>query len=168
MKFKDIFFYVVGTFIMMIIPPATIITLGFLYPENFMPPITFTPIFGAFTSAVGIFFTVWSNIELWKKGKGGPAVIGKIKLMQETKHLVTTGPYALCRNPMHLGLILFYLGLCCAVNSLYSLIIPLLFGIFAYCFAIFLDEPRLKRDFGDEYAVWSERVPRFWPKPRKS
>ena len=43
----------------------------------------------------------------------------------------------MCRNPMHMGAFLFYLGLGCAVNSLLSLVVPFGFLLFAYCFAVF-------------------------------
>lgn len=134
---KEFFVYLFGTVVLLAAVPAVIIYIGYRFEAPFMPPLLVSSIFGAVTSALGLFFTVWANIELKRKGKGGPAVFGKIKLMQETSALVTSGPYALCRNPMHLGVFLFYLGLCCSVNSLYSLIIPIMFGVFAYCFAVF-------------------------------
>ena len=164
---KEVLVYLFGTVALLVAVPVIIIYIGYRFNAPFMPPLLVSSIFGAVTSALGLFFTVWANIELKRKGKGGPAVFGKIKLMQETSVLVTTGPYALCRNPMHLGVFLFYLGLCCSVNSLYSLIIPLMFGIFAYCFAVFLDELRLRRDFGAEYEKWAACTPRFLPKNYK-
>lgn len=164
---KEFFVYLFGTVVLLAAVPAVIIYIGYRFEAPFMPPLLVSSIFGAVTSALGLFFTVWANIELKRKGKGGPAVFGKIKLMQETSALVTSGPYALCRNPMHLGVFLFYLGLCCSVNSLYSLIIPIMFGVFAYCFAVFLDEPRLRRDFGAEYEKWAAHTPRFLPKNYK-
>ena len=75
----------------------------------------------------------------------------------------------MCRNPMHMGLVLFYLGLCCAINSVLTLIVPLGMLIFAYGFTILLDEPRLKKDFKEEFDKWVQDVPnRFWPKPKKA
>jgi len=69
---------------------------------------------------------------------------------------------------MHMGAFLFYLGLCCALNSLVTLLVPFGFLIFAYLFAVFLDEPRLKRDFPEEFEQWVSDVPqRFWPKTKK-
>lgn len=69
---------------------------------------------------------------------------------------------------MHMGIVLFYLGLCCAINSLITLVIPCLFLIFAQIVAVYIDEPRLKRDFPEEYSQWVQKVPqRFWPKPKK-
>lgn len=104
-----------------------------------------------------------------KKGHGGAVVLGNVKLTKQTDRLVTEGPYSLCRNPMHMGIVLFYLGLCCAINSLITLVIPCLFLIFAQIVAVYIDEPRLKRDFPEEYSQWVQKVPqRFWPKPKKA
>ena len=173
MKFKDsilrdILAYVFGTIMLCVVVPAIIIVIGIYYPIDFMPLNKTTSAFGAVCSGCGLFFVIWANYEMVTKGKGGAAVIGKIKLSHETQHLVTTGPYSLCRNPMHMGLVLFYLGLCCAINSLITLIIPLAFLTFAYIMAKYVDEPRLKRDFPNEFDDWCHKVPqRFWPKPKK-
>ena len=41
--------------------------------------------------------------------------------------------------------------------------------IFAYGFTMLLDEPRLKKDFPEEFEKWVQDVPnRFWPKPKKA
>lgn len=161
---RDILVYILGTFALMIAMPLVIVAIGIYMPYPFLPENLMVYGICALLSLSGILLTVFSNIELLKKGKGGPAVFGSIKLMEETKHLVTTGPYALCRNPMHTGLILLYIGVCGAVNSLFSLIIPLMLGVGAFLFAKFLDEPRLHRDFGESYERWAERTPRFLPK----
>lgn len=58
---------------------------------------------------------------------------------------------------MHMGIVLFYLGLCCAINSLITLVIPCLFLIFAQIVAVYIDEPRLKRDFPEEYSQWVQK-----------
>ncbi len=165
---RNILAYVFGCFVFFIIIPSIIIYIASFSPYTFMPEGKPATIFGAISSAVGLIFVYWSNKELLQKGKGGAIVVGSIKLSKETIKLVTTGPYALCRNPMHMGVFLFYLGLCCAINSLLSLIVPFGFLLFAYLFAVIIDEPRLKRDFPEEFEKWVQDVPqRFWPKPKK-
>ena len=99
---------------------------------TFLPELTFTYGFSVFACAFGLFFAAWSVYEMLTKGEGGPAVLGPVKFMQETRHLVTTGPYALCRNPMHLGIILYFLGFACYLNSLWALAVPLAMTVFAY------------------------------------
>lgn len=168
MNFKELSAYILGSTILFAALPCLMIYLGVNYPYDFMPTGPQSSIFGAVCSAVGLFFVIWSNYVLITKGHGGAVVIGKIKLSRQTDRLVTEGPYSLCRNPMHMGVVLFYLGLCCAINSLITLVIPCLFLIFAQIVAVYIDEPRLKRDFPEEYSQWVQRVPqRFWPKPKK-
>ncbi len=165
---RNVLAYVFGCAVFFIVIPAVIIYLATLNSITFMPEGWPSVIFGAISSAVGLFFVIWSNKELLEKGKGGAIVVGSVKLSKETIKLVTTGPYSLCRNPMHMGAFLFYLGLCCALNSIITLLVPFGFIIFAYFFAIFLDEPRLKRDFPEEFEQWVQDVPqRFWPKTKK-
>lgn len=166
---RNILAYIFGGMIFFIGGPAAIWYLSGLSDADFMPEGICTLIFGAVCSAVGLYFVIAANYELLTKGKGGAIVIGCIKLSHQTRSLVVSGPYAMCRNPMHMGLMLFYFGLCCAINSFITLIIPILMGIFSLLFAVLIDEPRLKRDFPLEYENWVKAVPqRFWPKPKKA
>lgn len=161
---RDKFFYVVGSCAFFVLGPCVMLVLKYFFSAPFLPENSFMVYVGYILCVLGAFFAIWSNVALVRIGKGGAGVIGPIKLMTETTHLVTTGPYALCRNPMHLGVILFYLGIACVINSLASLVIPLAMIIFAYVMAVFFDEVRLQRDFPEEYASWSSQVPRFIPK----
>ncbi len=167
MKAKIILIYSLGAFAFFVVAPCIMIVLSKIFPAQFLPNVSYIPILGAVSSAFGIILCIWSNHSLYVHGHGFAPVIGKIKLLKESDTLVTTGAYGVCRNPMHTGIILFYLGLSCAINSLASLIIPLLMFIFAYIFAVFIDEPRLRRDFGEDFEVYTQNVPRFMPKLRK-
>lgn len=161
---KDKLLYAVGILLFLLVGPGVMLYLNTIYYMTFLPVENLTFYLGGFSSAVGIIFAFWANYELMYKGEGGAANFGSVKLMPETKHLVTTGPYSICRNPMHLGVFLYYMGFACAVNSIICLIVPLAFAIFAYGFAIFLDEPRLRRDFPDEWETYRMKVPRFMPR----
>lgn len=156
--------YAFGFILFIVIGPVVMFYLQQWYPMTFLSEQSSTFYLGGFTSAVGLFFTLWANYVLITDGKGGAGNFGKIKLMPETKHLVTTGPYSICRNPMHLGVFLYYVGFACAINSLTSLIVPLVVVVFAYIDAIFIDEPRLKQDFPEEFELYQSQVPRFLPK----
>ena len=167
MRKRDIVLYVIACTGAFLIVPAAMVFLKLWWPEEITPWQSFATVLGGCCSAVGALFIFWAIRELWVKGRGCAGVFGKIKLQQETVKLVTTGPYALCRNPMHMGLMLFYLGVACAINSLICLLVPVAVWIFATAFAFFLDEPRLKRDFGEEYEKWAQSVPRFFPDPKR-
>ncbi len=164
MRFKDYCFLALGGAVFFIGSPVVMIIIDQYAHADFLPNSALTTAVGAFSSAVGIFFTLWANYELIVRGEGGAAVLGPVKLNPQTKRLVTSGPYALCRNPMHLGIMLYQLGLACAINSLWTLAVPLVMLIFAFVLARFVDEPRLKRDFPAEYVKWAQEVPRFLPR----
>lgn len=144
--------------------PAAMLILDRLAHISFLPDNALITALSLLCSAVGIFFCLWANLELIKRGRGGAAVIGPLKLCRETSRLVVSGPYALCRNPMHLGIILYQLGICCVIDSLLTLAVPLAMLVFALTLSCLVDEPRLRRDFRDEYEKWAEAVPRFLPK----
>ncbi len=167
MTLRDAAATAAGWAVFMLAVPALMIALARFFPGGFLPGARPALVIGALCSGCGLFLALWANVALFKQGGGGAAVIGRIKLSSETKRLVTAGPYALCRNPMHLGLVLFYLGLSCAINSLCSLLVPALTLAWAYVFAFCFDEPRLKRDFTEDYARYSAQVPRLFPALRK-
>ena len=161
---KDIFFYILGTFAFIFCGPFVMFVLALTFPISFLPSHDLVKFTGIAAIAFGVVFVFWSNYALVRFGKGGAGVLGPIKLMTETKHLVTTGPYAMCRNPMHFGLVIYFLVIGIALNNLASLIIPILMCIFAYVMAVVFDEPRLKKDFPQEYNEWASNVPRFFPR----
>lgn len=156
--------YVLGFILFLVAGPVAMYFLLLWYPMTFLSEQATTFYLGGITSAVGLFFTLWANYVLVTEGKGGAGNFGSIHLMPETKHLVTTGPYSICRNPMHLGIFLYYVGFACAINSLSSLLVPIGVIIFAWIDAVFIDEPRLKRDFPEEFSIYKSQVPRFLPK----
>lgn len=90
------------------------------------------------------------------EGGGGPGFAAK------PDRLVTTGPYAIVRNPMYFGHLLSSLGLLLATRS------PLAFVVLVsqwqrFTARVGLDEERLARRFGPEYEDYLRRVPRWIP-----
>lgn len=75
--------------------------------------------------------------------------------------LVTTGPFALTRNPMYLGLEAFLIGVALAVGSLTVLLAPVAFGLVADRWYIPFEEKRMESSFGHEYDEYRARVPRW-------
>ncbi len=76
--------------------------------------------------------------------------------------LVTTGPYAVSRNPMYLGHLLFLAGLALATGS------PIAAAGLVYQWRrlgrrVGIDEERIEKIFGDEYREYTKRVPRWVP-----
>jgi protein-S-isoprenylcysteine O-methyltransferase Ste14 len=89
---------------------------------------------------------------------GGPP--GMSQGMPE--QIVQDGPYALTRNPMYLGHLIFLTGLTLATRS------PLAAAIAGFHLAWFRervqrDEQRLRDQFGTAYVDYCARVPRWLP-----
>lgn len=94
------------------------------------------------------------------RGGGGPG------LSNPPVDLVTTGPYALTRNPMYLGHLVFLASLTMATRS------PVALAYTSWSAAWFDrraegDERRLETMFGEEYRLYCRRVPRWLPGPAR-
>lgn len=92
-----------------------------------------------------------------REGGGGPGFVAK------PDHLVTTGPYAIVRNPMYLGHLLSSLGLLVATRSPFALV-ALTLQWQRFSGRVALDEERLAARFGPAYADYLQRVPRWIPR----
>ena len=76
--------------------------------------------------------------------------------------LVTTGPYALTRNPMYLGWSLGVLGLAFGTCSAW-LLAGSLAAVRRIDRDVHVEEMRLSRRFGAAYEAYRDRVPRYLP-----
>ena len=148
--------------------PGTIIFLGitplllfFLsrYLGSFIPliwPRNLEIIIALTALSLALFLMSWSLIALWTTGQGTPAPIAP------TRKLVTTGPYAFCRNPMEVGTAAYFLFVGSWFDSLITGILCLLFGLILGCGYIKLIEEReLKLRFGQEYEEYRSMTPLF-------
>ncbi|HFD80076.1 MAG TPA: isoprenylcysteine carboxylmethyltransferase family protein [Gammaproteobacteria bacterium] len=91
--------------------------------------------------------------------------IGELPRM-ETNRLVTSGPYACMRHPMHLGLLLFPWSLALLIGSpAFLLIVAPLEMIVMVLMVLTLEEHEALRKFGDAYVDYRHRVPAFSLRP---
>lgn len=90
------------------------------------------------------------------RGGGGPG------MNTPPEQLVTTGPYAYCRNPMYLGHIIFLLGLSLSLQSILAAVISIVVGVW-FQFRVQRDELRLRERFGLQYVEYAGRVKRWIP-----
>lgn len=79
--------------------------------------------------------------------------------------LVTDGPYAVSRNPMYLGHLVFMTGLVGATRSPLALLLALR-QYLRFSERVAIDERRLERIFGDDYRAYTARVPRWIGPPK--
>lgn len=82
---------------------------------------------------------------------------------QKQKHLVTTGPYSLSRNPLYLFSIMLGVGLGFCTGTLTAPAILLAVLAILSFFQIRQEEHRLRELFGEKYEDYMSRVPRFFP-----
>lgn len=166
MRLKDYLVLLIGAFFFFVVGSYIMYALAYLLPISLVINFPVIKAISIIAMIFGLILCIWANYDLIVYGKGAGAVIGRYEFTPQTKFLVTKGAYSLSRNPMHLGIFVYYVGFSLYLNSLSAFIIPILMLIFAYVFAIFIDEPRLKRDFKEQYEQWAGTVPRFFPKIR--
>jgi len=77
--------------------------------------------------------------------------------------LLQSGPYALVRNPMYLGITLIGLGIVLMLFKLWVLCIFLLFFLLRYILLIFQEEKKLQSFFPQDYPQYQKLTPRIFP-----
>lgn len=86
---------------------------------------------------------------------------GTLSPADETKQLVIGGLYCYSRNPMYVGVMLMLIAEALFTASqnlwIYSAIIFCCF----YVFILVHEEPRLQKDFGDQYSEYRKKVRRW-------
>ena len=103
----------------------------------------------------GVFITLHCVVRFAIDG------LGTLSPADPTKRLVTQGLYRFSRNPMYVGVMLMLIGevvFTQAANLLfYSISIFVSFNLFI----AYREEPRLKRDFGQDYVDYCNKVRRW-------
>lgn len=118
---------------------------------------------GAILALTGGLLAAWSKHTL-----GG---LFSVHLgVQRDHRLITTGPYAIVRHPMYLGIIDFIFGSALVWNDAGLLVLAGAFVVF-FLFQIRYEEDVFARFFGAEYDRYRDRIPallpRLWPLRRR-
>ena len=110
---------------------------------------------GTIAFLIGFVIMLWCIISFAVKGRG------TLSPVDPTKKLVISGLYYFSRNPMYVGVILILIGEAVFFQSvelwIYSLFVFITFNIFT----ILVEEPRLRKDFGEEYNLYCQKVRRW-------
>lgn len=131
---------------------AMMVIVGLLLPGPGLPFVL--RLFGASLAAIGLAATVAESRRFGQVGTN-------IKTFDDPDHLVDSGLFALSRNPMYLGFLLFLVGLAGALGSPPALVGPLLFFLIADRWYIPFEEQRMIAVFGDDYRHYRRRVRRW-------
>ena len=92
------------------------------------------------------------------RGRGTPAVF------DPPRQFVAVGPYRFVRNPMYIGGLMLLAGLGFYQRSLSILLFGLSMSALFHLFVVFVEEPGLKRRFGESYFAYKQSVNRWLPK----
>ena len=135
--------------------------VGFNRITNF----PYNTILGLLIFTFGSLWTIWSNMDLFKKGKGSPVPLKRT----ETTQLVISGHYIYTRNPMAFGYLCILVGLGFFVNSISMICI---FSIIVLVLLIvmikFWEEKKLEDRFGLQYVNYKKKVSFLIPLPQRS
>lgn len=117
--------------------------------------------------ALGLVLALWTVWVQFHLGRGTPIPV------MATQKLLTDKPYALCRNPMVLGTLVYYLGFAALTSSYKAVLAVLLFAVFLLIYVKLVEEKEMALRFGDEYSRYKQstpfiipRLPRFRRKPK--
>ncbi|MCG8550190.1 MAG: isoprenylcysteine carboxylmethyltransferase family protein [Desulfobacterales bacterium] len=168
---KHITGYLLGGFIFLILIPFVIYFVSLVSSASLginVPLVKFIGYSAAtlLTVAGGV-FAIWSNIDLFIIGKGGPVDFFNKPISPRSKTLVTKGPYRYTRNPMVFGMNALYIALSIFLNSLSALLFCSIFLSAIILYLKLTEEKRLIKDFGDEYLEYRKSVSMIIPLPSK-
>ena len=89
---------------------------------------------------------------------------GTLAPMDAPIFLVREGPYQWVRNPMYIAVLSTILGEAILFHSLLLVGYALLLGVVIHLFVVFIEEPSLRRQFGESYETYLHTVPRWLPR----
>ena len=157
MKARDLAGYLIGLMLFVILIPLLMWKIaGEVHPG------TAQTVCLVVLAAVGIGLSVWSIVYMKNVGKGNPMDAFNHEVAPRTVNLMTDGPYRICRNPMLLGVFIYYIGLLIFLASWKAV------AVFVVYFAIMMvqvsrEEKRLEADFGDAYKEYCAKTKKLIP-----
>ncbi len=141
---------IVGLIVALIMWVISLLTPEFSVSMKILQLIYTIPVF------IGVFFIV-AGIISFRKAK---TTVHPMKPGMATT-LVTLGIYKITRNPMYLGALLFLIAWGLYLENAYSCMTIILFALYMNRFQIMPEETALKKNFGEEYSGYINRVRRW-------
>lgn len=156
MKLKSLLLaFLFGSTVLVILPLLAVIANNVLGLYIFSNPVL--DYLSLFFLAVGVMLHLPSVYFFKVVGKGTPVPI------EPPKHLVRSGWYKFTRNPMYLGLFSLLLGEFFFFGHILLLAYAGLFLVGIHFYVVNVEEPRLRRRFGNDYIDYMNSVPRWVP-----
>jgi protein-S-isoprenylcysteine O-methyltransferase Ste14 len=110
---------------------------------------------GAALTLAGIAFAIWARARIAGNWSSDVTV-------KRDHELITTGPYRWVRHPIYSGILLALLGTALALGEWRGLFAIVLAGA-AFWRKLGIEEAVMRRQFGEAYATYTERVPALIP-----
>ncbi len=156
-KVRDIAGYLIGLLLFVILIPLLMWKLSGDVDPGIIQAACFVVL-----AAAGLGLSVWSIVYMKKVGKGNPMDAFNHEVAPRTVNLMTEGPYRICRNPMLLGVFIYYIGLIICLQSWKAA------AVFIVYFAIMMvqvnrEEKRLEQDFGEAYRDYCKKTKKLIP-----
>ncbi len=112
----------------------------------------------SFLALTGWTFAVWSILIQYKFGNGTPMPV------MATQKIVVKRPFSICRNPMALGTIIFYVCIGILIGSVSAIIMTIIFTIILLTYIKVIEEKELEIRFGQDYVDYKKKTPFLFPK----
>ena len=87
--------------------------------------------------------------------------------MDAPRRLVTAGPFAVVRNPIMASELLVLWAVALHASSAGVVLYAFAVSVTAHLVAVHVEEPELRRRFGESYGEYCQRVPRWLPRLRR-
>ena len=160
MEKKDLFGYLIGLVVFVIAIPAFMYKISGPVSPGRLQTVCF-----AVLAVPGIGLSIWSIVSMRIVGKGNPMDAFDHEIAPRTTVLMKEGPYRLCRNPMLLGIFIYYAGLLLLLCAWKALAVFVVFAVIMMR-QVASEEKRLERDFGEAYLEYKQStkklIPFFW------
>ena len=116
---------------------------------------------GAAAFAAGFALNAWALVERRRHTSGAFQ-------LEQPESIVTTGPYAFSRHPMYAGWWLIHVGVGLLRGTAWMAATVPVAVLTEHFGGSVVEERELRRQFGDDYVRYAERVPRYagWPRLR--
>jgi protein-S-isoprenylcysteine O-methyltransferase Ste14 len=123
--------------------------------DRFVPLILWPVRLGAALTFAGIAFAIWARV--WIAGNWSSDVT-----LKRDHELIVDGPYHWVRHPIYAGILVALAGTALAVGE-WRGVLAVVLAWAAYWRKVTIEEAVMRRQFGEAYARYSERVPALVP-----
>ena len=133
------------------------ILLEWLLPITFLAPVyesKFQTGFSAILTLIGIAIAMLGVQELRKNGT-------HVEPYKPSKLIVSSGIYGLTRNPIYLGMVVFFFGVNMFWNLEWGVLLTLVVFLVLHYGVIKREEAYLEKKFGEPYAAYRRQARRW-------